>query len=546
MRLIRTIAGFAVLLGFASSGSKTSLSSPAPMRLVGCEGVSTELRFCGGVWTFTGTTGKAKWPNNATADLTIERFDDEQVVIRRTDTGSSQGLTAVYTGKRKGYRIEGEVVYTWPAQWPEPKQGTFSVISENPEEFASTAHPKGPFPDVSGIWGLAKESTGGRESGISVAIFQNGAEIKMVALSGGQARTFSYLGHFESNTLISGQTCDSSYDKAHPYCILDSSPAMLLSPTRMKDAEGEVFDKVAGRNDPRYEQARLLLPPPDAKPYLPEQPFDLTGTWQSTIMRGAAGRVEFRQQNGLVYMFGPFGGYPVFAGWYAHNPAIGGTALSNASNHTSARWTRSTLFVQNPDGIVWVSEDKISGLFRASAPSPNNPPCSRENSSHVNAYYAWLRGAAALKQKNEGTASCWLTVSADAGLAAGQSLLAAVLRDATPPNYAAAFDLATRSAKQGDIMGELELAGFYRDGKGTAPDAAKAQYWETEAQHAKQAAQLREFNAKKAGADKASALFWVAFFEYARIQDEAQRAACEQYVKDHPVDILTHRPNSCG
>jgi len=314
----------------------------------------------------------------------------------------------------------------------------------------------------------------------------------------------------------------------------------------MKDAEGEEFDKVAGRNDPRYEQARLLLPPPDAKPSLPEQPFDLTGTWQSTIMRGPAGRVEFKQQNGLLEMFGPFGGYPVFAGWYAHNPAIGGTALSNASDHTSARWTRSTLFVQNPDGILWVSEDRISGLFRASAPSPNNPPCSRENPSHVNAYYAWARGAAALKQKDESTARCWLTVSSDAGLAAGQSLLAAMLRDATPPDYAAAFALATKSAKQGDIMGELELAGLYREGKGTAPDAAKAQYWENEAQHAKQAAQLREFNAKKAGADKASALFWVAFFEYVQYQNEAWQKACDKYVQDHPVDILTHRVNTCG
>jgi hypothetical protein len=194
MKLIRTLAAFAVLLGLASSGSQSIFSSPAPMRLAGCEGISRELWFCGGVWTFTGSTGKGQWPNDATADLTIERFDDEHVVIRRTDTGSSQGLTALYTGKHDGHRIHGDVVYTWPAQWPEPKRGTFSVTMENPLESPPPARHSGPFPDLSGMWGPAPGT--GLDSSLSLAVFQTGADLEMILVVGGQPRTFSYLGHF--------------------------------------------------------------------------------------------------------------------------------------------------------------------------------------------------------------------------------------------------------------------------------------------------------------------------------------------------------------
>lgn len=69
-----------------------------------------------GLWMLDGSTGTATWSNLATiADLTVERFDRDQVVIKRRNATSSQpGLTAVYTGAMRGNEIDGEVVYTWP------------------------------------------------------------------------------------------------------------------------------------------------------------------------------------------------------------------------------------------------------------------------------------------------------------------------------------------------------------------------------------------------------------------------------------------------
>jgi TPR repeat protein len=56
-----------------------------------------------------------------------------------------------------------------------------------------------------------------------------------------------------------------------------------------------------------------------------------------------------------------------------------------------------------------------------------------------------------------------------------------------------------QECRQGHVMGEFELAGLYREGKGTAQDAAKAQYWQTQAKHAQEAAKMRAFNAKNEG-----------------------------------------------
>ena len=78
----------------------------------GCNAQSPQY----GQWTFMGTKGQATWSRlRVTAQLTVERYDADQVVIRRVDNiGPTQGLTAVYKGKINGSRIEGTSQYSWP------------------------------------------------------------------------------------------------------------------------------------------------------------------------------------------------------------------------------------------------------------------------------------------------------------------------------------------------------------------------------------------------------------------------------------------------
>jgi hypothetical protein len=219
------------------------------MKLAVCESFSLGGWLCGGVWTFNGNAGKALWPNDATADLVLERLDNEQVIIRRTDTWEkSLGVTAVYTGKRSGHRLEGQVTYSWPGHWPEPKKGTWSATVDTVNDSrtsaaSSAAHARGPFPDISGVWQLVQpgrgearnyssidayttersnqDNLGSKNTAPAVAILQDGSDVTMVLVLGGHPRTLTFRGHVESGSLISGQSCESSLSKDNPFCLLE-------------------------------------------------------------------------------------------------------------------------------------------------------------------------------------------------------------------------------------------------------------------------------------------------------------------------------------
>jgi hypothetical protein len=65
-------------------------------------------------WSFQGKEGHGQWSNGASANLLAEHFGDRAVSIRRVDTtGSRQGLTAFYSGARKGDHIEGTLIWSW-------------------------------------------------------------------------------------------------------------------------------------------------------------------------------------------------------------------------------------------------------------------------------------------------------------------------------------------------------------------------------------------------------------------------------------------------
>jgi len=86
--------------------------APTPVTMTECEGT----KVCG-TWTFLGSQGNGQWPSGETANLSVEHFDADSVVIRRTDsTGPAAGLTAVYRGTRHGDRIAGKFRATLPGR----------------------------------------------------------------------------------------------------------------------------------------------------------------------------------------------------------------------------------------------------------------------------------------------------------------------------------------------------------------------------------------------------------------------------------------------
>jgi hypothetical protein len=200
---------------------------------------------------------------------------------------------------------------------------------------------------------------------------------------------------------------------------------------------------------------------------LPEGPFNLAGGWRlPDRLEGA----WIKQDKDKITI--GVGELVNFQGTYLKNPEIEGEGLVSKD-----KWEPTKITVINPDHI-YVS----TGLhmFRSSKPESGDAPCDAEDTSHVEDYYAWLRGADASAKKDYNTAKCWLSIGADWDYAPAQSMLAALIIEGKygdQPDYSLAFNLSTKSAENGDIAGQLELAGLYREGKGVAQDSRKADFW---------------------------------------------------------------------
>jgi hypothetical protein len=142
LRLLRTLAVIAletfavgaVTWSQAPQSVQNAAQTPpnshaaGPVTMTECEGVNN----CS-TWTFLGTQGTGQWPSGEVANLSVEKYDDNSVVINRADsTGASAGLTAVYKGTRHGGRVGGEYKSSWPGHW-DNQSGNWYAIVQNPQ-----------------------------------------------------------------------------------------------------------------------------------------------------------------------------------------------------------------------------------------------------------------------------------------------------------------------------------------------------------------------------------------------------------------------------
>ena len=115
---------------------KSNPGAPTPVTMTECEGTKA----CG-TWTFLGSQGNGQWPSGETANLSVEHFDADSVVIRRADpTGPSAGLTAVYRGTRRGDRIEGEFTAAHPGREESVTGDWHATISKTPQNLPMLMH----------------------------------------------------------------------------------------------------------------------------------------------------------------------------------------------------------------------------------------------------------------------------------------------------------------------------------------------------------------------------------------------------------------------
>jgi hypothetical protein len=134
------LALLAPLLGQLSSSPATAQDLEVPDRLRVCEGQDRQT--CG-TWTFSGSQGTGRWDNGAVADLLVQQFDPDWIIIRRSDPpgGATPGLTAIYRGKLTGDRIAGTVTWTWLGHWNKQVEGTWSATLNHPGSPTPTPEP---------------------------------------------------------------------------------------------------------------------------------------------------------------------------------------------------------------------------------------------------------------------------------------------------------------------------------------------------------------------------------------------------------------------
>lgn len=272
------------------------------------------------------------------------------------------------------------------------------------------------------------------------------------------ARIFS--GTLESDTVLSGTTSGlAGGSKSGRFDIVDYY--------HLRESVGALLVRATPEQSESFKELRRM-----SFMKLPATPFNLTGTW--SFENGQ--QVSIRQTGEEVVM--ATGDRPVFRGRYASNPSFTGSALLPSNNPEDAKWIDATITVQNPDHILYGQRL----LYRFSPPETRDAACDENNSNKVTDWYAWKRGERALEEKDYKTAKCWLEAGARWRYPKAQSLLAGLIidgKDGTAPDYARAFDLANRSADQGDTIAAFTLSVMYKTGKGTPVNEEKAALWLT-------------------------------------------------------------------
>jgi hypothetical protein len=349
--------------------------------------------------------------------------------------------------------------------------------------------------DLSGRWSTPPfVNNAGQKLTVGFVVTQKGENVTLILNQPGQPNLVMFEGHFESANRLKGRSRGPSASNDNPNWTPDAM--LVVDATHLKSASTPfTLVKVGGRETV---SAAAAVPAKEGKPYLREKPFDLNGTWQGIEKHAALFRVVISQkEDGELTMRFATVAAPFFRARYVKNPTITGLGMSKDSDLKNPTWVERGIFIDDPDHIRYNADDKSFVFFRVTNPVRHDLACDDRNSNHVARFFALARGRMANAEHDSDTAKCWLVIGADQGYAPAQSMLAAVLLQQPAPSnadYTLAFQMATKSAQQGDIAGELELASLYREGSGTPRDLQKAQFWTQRAQQSKAAAQWKLWN----------------------------------------------------
>jgi hypothetical protein len=478
------------------------------------------LRMCEKVdgcssWHMTGKQGQGSWDDGAIADLTVERFEDTAVVIRRSDNkGPTSGLSGLYVGAMLDGKVIGVVMLSWPGHAPDGiTSWEATPVSLPPAPTTDQIHdvvlraptlPALPVPtaaapfepkgfagfDLNGSWVREGSDPSHAET---LSILQLGDKLAITHIKGRDnmpAHSIYIDATFDSTSTATGTA---------NFAEISNSPGMVPYPVKITVVDAEHFQTSPRQANMDFLSARYVRDSSasvQAVPCEPSNSHHIPG--DSAFQRGELylRKKDVATANCWFYIGADAGNADALAEYgrslyegrgipMQQEPAA--AFMLQAAMHGSAQASGYVSFLFGAGSVVPKSKQRHDyWIGRFQGTSTNLPhatpffynegwmnvtvrPCEAGNPGHVSADDAHDMGLVAWEAESFNLAHCWMRISAEEGNTHAWVYLGlmSAFGMGVQQNLKNAFNYMDHAARKKDEFGVMYLSEFYIRGWGT-------------------------------------------------------------------------------
>lgn len=466
-------------------------------------------------WHMTGKQGQGGWDNGAIADLTVERFEDSAVVIRRSDSkGAARGLSGLYIGAMIDGKIIGVVTLSWPGHAPNgvtsweatiPALPPVLTIDQIHDDVLPTPNlPPLPVPpvaapfqtkqfagfDLNGGWRREGSDPSHNET---LSILQLGDKLAITHLNGRD--------NMPANSLYIDATFDSASTAAGTanFAEISNTPGMVPYPVNVTVVDPEHFQtspREANMDFLSARYVRVVSTPVQDLPCEPSNPHHIAG--DSAFQRGQMylRKKDVATANCWFYLGGRAGNADALAEYgrslyegrgMPMQQELAAAFMLQAAIRGSAQASGYVSFLFGAGSVVpkskqrhdyWVGrfQGTSQGVPHATQFFYHEPwmdvivrPCEAGNPDHVSADEAHDMGLVAWEAESFNLAHCWMRISAEEGNTHAWVYLGLMnaFGMGVRQNLKNAFNYMYYAARKKDEFAVMYLSEFYIRGWGT-------------------------------------------------------------------------------
>ena len=488
-----------------------------PATLMVCE----EVDGCSG-WQMNGKQGQGDWANGAIADLSVERFENSAVVIRRSDSkGSARGLSGLYVGATINGKIIGVATLSWLGHVPDGVTAWEATIPAHPapaaapvpalkidqihdEVLPAPTLPALPTPplaspletkalagfDLNGVWKREGADTNHPET---LSILQLGDTLAITHINGRE--------NMPANSLFIDAAFDSASTATGTANIAETSntPAMVPYPVKLAVVDASHFQTSPQQPNEEFLSARYVRissAPVQDVPCESSNSHHISA--DSAFQRGQIylRKKDLATANCWFYIGGHAGNADALAEYarslyegrgIPQQQQLAAALMQQAGMHGSAQASGYLSFLFGAGSVLPKSKQRQDyWLGRFQGTSTNFPhatqffyndgwmnvtvrPCAAGNPDHVSADDAHDMGLVAWEAESFNLAHCWMRISAEEGNTHAWVYLGlmSAFGMGVQQNLKNAFDYVYYAARKKDEFAEMYLSEFYIRGWGT-------------------------------------------------------------------------------